>query len=611
MSSRARSNRRNTGNANRIRGPQSALTDFLASHNISANEIRLSHQARQQAAEQETLEEEAVVEEPATAEEEKENNVQAKKRKRKEDKAVEKIKQSKKFQKKRKTRGRRHDDDSDEAEDAAAWDMYSKSKPVPGQLDNCGICNKRFTVTNYSKAGPDGKLLCAKCSKDFEKEDKQNKAKKKQAANGHKRRQMQSNLLDGVILRGAKTLTQLCIQKVVANIHEVEDFGDLPPSLTDELAKIFSKKRVMNSQTIDFFVRPEYETVNIYDAADLTTDDYMRLFAVDPDIKNLSLQNCGQFKNQVLEYITNNPAISIVNLCLGGANLIDDDIWRHFLASKGKHLKSLKLNYIDGHFDDDTFSELVKHCPQIWRLKLEIMGKITHKSIEAMPSLKNLTHLTLRPRKVMESDSFITLLSSSVGPQLRTFCLEDCPDIDDTLLASIHDNCRHLSKLRIAKNSLLTDAAFVNLFKDWENPALAHINLQRCRDVDANNATENENGIGLCAAGFEALMAHSGSRIEYLNVTSNRHITRQAFSNVFDGVKQYPHLQTICVSFCGEVDDTVLAGIFKSCAALKKIWIFGCWDVADPVVPRGVVLLGKPNAQDDLAVEGDGGEQGK
>lgn len=90
--------------------------------------------------------------------------------------------------------------------------MYTKKTPLPGQLENCELCDKRFTVTPYSKTGPDGGLLCTKCSKEQEAARKKEAKPKKQAVARDKRRQTQSNLLDGIVLDGSKPLEQLCIE---------------------------------------------------------------------------------------------------------------------------------------------------------------------------------------------------------------------------------------------------------------------------------------------------------------------------------------------------------------------------------------------------------------
>lgn len=132
-----------------------------------------------------------------------------KKRKRRETTTLAKIKQSKEFSR-RKARHIDGLDDEDEDDEALARDMMDEqSRPMPGQLENCEVCSKRFTVTSYSKTGPNGGLLCPKCSKEVADYEKKSKPKKKLGSRTG-RRQLQSNLLDGIIQYGAMSLVEMC-----------------------------------------------------------------------------------------------------------------------------------------------------------------------------------------------------------------------------------------------------------------------------------------------------------------------------------------------------------------------------------------------------------------
>ena len=97
--------------------------------------------------------------------------------------------------------------------------MYTKKVPLPGQLENCETCDKRFTVTPYSKTGPDGGLLCTKCSKEQEAQKKKDQKLKKPAISREKRRQAQSNLLDGITQHGSRSLQDLCIKVGVSSVE--------------------------------------------------------------------------------------------------------------------------------------------------------------------------------------------------------------------------------------------------------------------------------------------------------------------------------------------------------------------------------------------------------
>lgn len=87
-----------------------------------------------------------------------------------------------------------------------------KKVPIPGQLDYCELCNKRFTVTAYSKTGPDGGLLCQKCSKEQEAQKKKDQRPKKKPISRSKAHQIHSNQLDGLVSEGAKSLQEICIR---------------------------------------------------------------------------------------------------------------------------------------------------------------------------------------------------------------------------------------------------------------------------------------------------------------------------------------------------------------------------------------------------------------
>lgn len=183
---------------------------MLQANNISAVQIRDDYERRRQAAQQQAQHENGADEraEGRESDEEREQSMEQKrKRKRHEEKAIAKIKQSKDYKRRKANKGGNANTDDEDV----AWDMYEKSKPLPGQLENCESCDKRFTVTAYSKTGPEGGLLCAKCSKALEADAKKDKSKKATVSRT-KRRQTQSNLLDGIISHGPKSLQDLCVE---------------------------------------------------------------------------------------------------------------------------------------------------------------------------------------------------------------------------------------------------------------------------------------------------------------------------------------------------------------------------------------------------------------
>ncbi|KAL2076066.1 hypothetical protein VTL71DRAFT_1009 [Oculimacula yallundae] len=580
---------------------QSALTSYLASAGISAAQISQDANARRAAAAaaqqppagaaDDDDEDEEEPAEPKVTRKRKETKSQEAKRLKEEQKAIAKIKASKSFQRQR----RRHasdDEDTDDEDEAARAIFETSMAPLPGQMENCEICDKRFSVTGYSKAGPNGGLLCQKCGKDLNK-DQGPARKKRKIASGKARRQIESNLLDG-IYPGAKSLMTLCIETAARNVAEVSDLGDLADAQVDKVAAILSKKWLLDSTTLGLFLRPGNDTLTVYDGSRLTSDDYISIFQIMPTVKFLRLRNAVQFKNKVMDHLLG-TTVELESLSLHGANLIDDERWNRFMNEKSKYLKALKVYYTDGHFGDEQLELLPKACPQLECLKVVHNQKVSDEGLAHIAELSNLKKLTLEIYNKTSTDPYVEIINS-IGPGLRTLAIAEAHYVDDTILNAIHDNCQSLSKLRIANNEVLTDAGFAALFTDWLNPSLTHLDLHKCRHVDAAEPSTNVDMIGFASAGFEAMMAHSGSTLRYLNIHSCRHISREAFENVFALDKVYPALLDLDISFCHGVNDFICGLIFRACPNLKRLVVFGNFGVRDVRVPKGKILTGAPNA---------------
>ncbi|KAF9881098.1 DNA repair protein [Colletotrichum karsti] len=594
-------------NRRHISGPQSALTDYLASHNISANRIRRDADQRRAAAAQsqraqqneDNSDDEEEAGEADASSSRKETTAEKAKRQMKELQTIAKIKASRAFKARKRKRGA---DDSDDDDDIARAVMDQMAQPLPGQMDNCEICKKRFTVTPYSRTGPEGGLLCAKCSKDAAADDKRAKKKPRKApTGGGGRRKVQSNILDGTYHTGAKKLTTLCIETLAKNVDLADSLGELPDHIVDRIARLFSKRRLLNPQTMALFLQPSTSFINIYDGAKLKTDDYMAIFQVASNLQAFKARNSIQFKDSVMGYLLDRD-IQLKSFYLHGANLLSDDMWTRFIQEKGASLETLRVYYTDRHFGDEMLALLPDNCPKLARLKVYHNQKVTDVGIAEIGKIKSLKHLGLHLQhridpKVMAS----TILS--IGEHLQTLSLPLFLDATDEVLAAIKKSCRSLKKLCINDSDKLTDAGFVDLFTDWGNPALEIVDFEKCRHVDSNKPRENPDNVGLCSDGFRALMKHSGRKIRNLNMHSCRNITRDAFEDVFSGEKQYPELLKLEISFIEEVDDYVVGCIFRSCPNIQEVNVFGCMKVKDAPVPRGKVLVGVPNAL-GMVIEG-------
>lgn len=329
-----------------------------------------------------------------------------------------------------------------------------------------------------------------------------------------------------------------------------------------------------------------------------------------PNVENLILAHAHAFKDDVMAYMIE-KATKLKHLHLYTANLITDDMWLRLFEERGPQLEVLKLKNLDSSFDDAVVQAMVSNCHKLNRLKLKFCRRVGASSIQALGSIQAgaLHHLSLQTTQEIPPEILIELLQHH-GPHLSTFSLEHFVDADDSVLAAIHSSTGNLTKLRFTDNDLVSDAAFADLFTDWDNPPLHFVDLNSTRDVDNNNPTGPEDApVGLADAGFAALMKHSGSQLRHLDLASCRHISHAAFTAAFDPAEmdcQYPELCSINISFCNVVDTAIVAAIFRCAPKLEKIVAFGCFKIEDVVVPRGITLIGVPRAQDAIEKVGEG-----
>lgn len=411
---------------------------------------------------------------------------------------------------------------------------------------------------------------------------------------GH-RRKNQSNMLDGTYRLGAKDLMSLCIETLAKNIHLADDLGEMPDKTIDKIARTLSKKRLVNPDTLKLFLQPTAQDIAIYDATKLKTHDLISVFQTLPDLKSLKVKYAVQFKDEVMEYLLSRNQIEMEGFHIHGANLLTNNMFKKFLVAHGKTLKLLKVYYTDKHFNDECLALLKDTTPSLKRFKVSNNQAVSGDGIRELAKLKSLEHLSTHLLKTVHSDIWIEVLGG-IGAGLKTFSLRRTPEVDNSVLDAIHKNCHSLVKLRITDSEEMTDAGFARLFTDWSNPGLAFIDLQKCRYVNSQLPRENPDNVGLCSEGFKALMAHSGHQLRYLNIHACRHISREAFEEVFGSDKTYPELRNFEVSFCEEITDFIVGSIFRSCPNMKELNVFGCMRLKDVRVPRGRILVGMPNA---------------
>ena len=336
---------------------------------------------------------------------------------------------------------------------------------------------------------------------------------------------------------------------------------------------------------------------------DLETADYIKIFSVMPTLRRLNLRNAGQFKDEVLDYMMERN-VPIECLHLEATNLVSNEKWVQYFSQCGDKLQSLKLAWLDNTMDETTFAHIVRSCPNLKQIKIRKCFNLGDQALVALSSLKRLEQLSLQDFKSTSSATLARLILT-IGPNLTTLSLGNFVEGEDEVLVAIRSSCVKLKKLLFTGTDCCTDAGFEKLFFEWVNHPLSVIDLSKDRFMDNSQPDGPEKPIGLASNGFKALLNHSGSTLEQLDITSCRHIEYESFLTMFDGIKQYPLLKELALNFLTKIDTTVVAGIFRSCPRLKKLQTFGCFNVTHLSVPKGVAVIGLPNVQDSIVQEGD------
>lgn len=180
------------------------------------------------------------------------------------------------------------------------------------------------------------------------------------------------------------------------------------------------------------------------------------------------------------------------------------------------------------------------------------------------------------------SDEAIIDILNSVGSGLKELDLCRCIGLTDAVLDAIHACCARLQVLNLEDCELLTDEGITNLFTNWnKNHGLSHVNFSRVTNFSDD--------------ALYALLAHSGSNLEILNLNSCGKLTEQGLQSfLVKNGDRMKRLEEIDLGFVRAVDDMVVEGLVKRCEDLRIVKVWGVPRMTQMVdVPREVAIVGR------------------
>ncbi|TFY82775.1 hypothetical protein EWM64_g1228 [Hericium alpestre] len=449
---------------NNVRGPTSALTEFLRESGITATTIarrgRNANRTEQQneepgAGPSNSNEDESNEAGGSTRRaidtagyasdnlDEEDTESQPKKRRvNKADSAKQKRGKGKKAKK---------DDDEDyEDEDEDAYTALSKSmwtnvgssssKPPVGSFETCARCEAQFTVTKYTMAAvPPPGFLCHKCAKASGADPfkKPVVPRKRKPAVGRR------NVVSFED-RKFPSLVSLCVQLISKHINDVEAFGDIGAANLDRIIRALCRNRSLTPENVKLFYGAGNTELTFYDATTLIPDSLCSLAYLNPNLTSLRIDFCGRINNDVVKtWSTALPALTRLELL--GPYLVRPPAWIQFFETHPQ---------LQGLTD----------------LRLKEIGKLDDSFLDHIKTMAKLTYLDLSdPAESLSEEGLIALLSV-IGPNLTEIDLSNHKLLsDDFLKEGLQPHMARIRSLVLNGLPLLTDAGGAALFEACDN----------------------------------------------------------------------------------------------------------------------------------------------
>ncbi|CAI4043890.1 UV-damaged DNA-binding protein RAD7 SKDI_10G2540 [Saccharomyces kudriavzevii IFO 1802] len=557
-------NRPKKGGENEVKGPNSALTQFLREEGISAENIkqRWYQQSKKRRDENDEKKEdvEDVDDDDLTAE-----NSQVVDDKELDDVETGSDTESGKVEVSYEARMKLVTADSDEEE-------YETSS-VSGTPISLSTANNR-------------KLLA-----------KKKKAAAKIIQNRRRKRKRAADLLDRRVNK-VSSLQSLCIGKISENIYKWQKdanessklvfnrlrdvLGGVSTANLNNLAKALSKNRALNDHTLQLFLKTDLTKLTFNDCSKISFDGYKTLAIFSPHLTKLSLQMCGQLNNESLLYIAEKLP-NLEALYLDGPFLINEDTWEAFFTIMKDRLKEFHISNTH-RFTDRSLSNLLVNCSSsLVSFGLSRLDSVSNYALLPQYLVNDDFHTLCIEYPFNEedvNDEIIINILGQVGGTLRTLVLNGCAELTDSMIingltAFIPEKCR-LEVLSLEESDQITTDSLVYFFNKVELNKLTKCSFRRCLQLGD-------------MAVIELLLNGAKDSLISLSFNSLKELTEEAFVAL-----ACPNLTYIDLGFVRCVNDSIIQMLGEQNPKLTVIDVFGDNLVTENAKTRpGLTLIGR------------------
>ncbi|KAL4080724.1 RNI-like protein [Scleroderma citrinum] len=487
-------------------------------------------------------------------------------------------------------------DSSEDEYTALAKNMWATGgsggpKPPIGSFESCAKCKQRFTVTKYTMAAnPPPGYLCHQCAKASGVDPF-----KKPAAPRNRKPPAEKRDVVNFEQRRLPTLAALCIELISKHIDDVEALGDVGLVNMDEIAKALAKNRGLTAQNAHLFYDVRNKFLRLYDATYLTPSALSTLSSLNPNLTHLHLDLCGRMTSHVLEDFARFLP-HLTSLSLLGPFLVRAEAWIKFFHAK-PDLRSFRITQ-SPRFDVACAKQLAESCTKLEELQLREVGLLDDDFVEPLCALPPLKLLDLaNPIIGIEEDGWLKLMKRHGGTLEKFNPSWDAGFTDRALCYGVGKYARALSELTLEGCESLSNESVSEFFQNWKNPCwkeeeeLAEDAMDTAEDITLPEARNHV----LSDATLTALLDHSGPALVSLDLNGLRSLSSETLASL----KCASGLRRLDLSWCRELDDFVMKEIVGAMSKLEEIKVWGCSRVRGTgwAGKRGLRIYGiEPNA---------------
>lgn len=296
----------------------------------------------------------------------------------------------------------------------------------------------------------------------------------------------------------------------------------------------------------------------------ITNKGLQALAKKSPGYLSINLSRCEAITDEgLMALVASSPNLSVINL-YGCKNITDEGI--KFLAKMCPKLADINLANCK-KVTEKSISEIAVNCPDLISIDLRF-----NKNIIGSNGLSDLTSKCLKLKKIN-----------------LTFC-----DISDSVIESIPENCSQVTSINLNSNSKLTDKGLQALVEKF--PDLESIDLTWCERI-------TNDGIKILGEKCKGLKEFKMNHCEKIDDRGLNYIANNCPALTLlevsecgisgDGLETFtkscPHLTSVDLRSCKNIDDDGLKALAKYCPELSSIVLYNCEDISN----EGLIILAK------------------